>query len=598
MNLSAVRHTGSYPDLYLKDRRTLFLTLHMAAGDAKKCMLVCFSRTDQKKRKYIPMELWIRDGRLDHFTAEVTFKETARYQKYYFVITDQENRIFYFNAWDICETEPQDGFFEFLYANRTNVLEVPNWAKGSIYYQIFPERFCNGNHGNDPSESSPWGTMPTRDNYMGGDLKGITERLDYLQKLGIECIYLNPVFYGDFNHKYATTDYFEIDPMFGSKEDFKELVEELHKRGIRILLDGVFNHCGVHFHAFRDLLEKQEKSRYKEWFYIHDYPVVVSEKNPTYECVGDYGYMPKLNTANIEVQDYIEKVMLYWLTEFHIDGWRLDVADEVDASLWTKVRTDIKVRFPETLLLGETWGDGLDLMDGKQMDSMMNYVFRDAVRDFIAAEKIDARQFSHRVCQMLSHYPEDRNQGMFLPIDSHDTERFLFACRENKEKLKLAVLLQMCFVGAPSIYYGDEIGLTGDNDPDCRRCMIWDSKKQDSGLLQYYKKLIQIRKQEKCIKTGKIAVNLNEGRLFGFIRYDENEEICVICNAGGDATTARIPVLQEGVYESLLDGEICKAVSQKGMSTEDDLLQYGGFLKMDLGAFEGKVMKRRKNYED
>ena len=599
MNLSAVRHTGSYPDLYLRDRKTLVFTIHMAAGDTKSCMLVCFPRTDAEKRKYVPMECRVRDGRLEHFTAEVTFEDTARYQKYFFRITDREDKVYFLNAWDICETEPKDGFFEFLYANRTNVLEVPQWSKGQVYYQIFPERFCNGDRQNDPKSCLPWETKPTRENYMGGDLKGILSKMDYLQELGIECIYLNPIFSGDFNHKYATTDYFRIDPVFGTKKEFAELVEELHKRGIRILLDGVFNHCGVHFPAFQDLLKNQKESKYADWFYVHSYPVSVSETNAPYECVGDYGYMPKLNTANREVQEFIKKVMLYWLREFHIDGWRLDVADEVDATAWMIVRTAVKENFPDALLLGETWGDGLDMMDGKQMDSMMNYVFRDAVRDFIARESIDAFAFSHRICQMLSHYPEERNQVMFLPLDSHDTERFLFHCQGNREKLKLAAVFQMCFVGAPSVYYGDEIGMTGDNDPDCRRCMVWEPARQDRELLQHYKKLIQIRKTEGCIKTGKIAVNVTEGRVFGFIRYDGTEEICVICNAGGDAVSVKVPVFRKAEYENLLNGETCMAepLEDKNICNAD-LFDYDGFLDLDLEAFEGKVMKRRKNYED
>lgn len=594
MNLSAVRHTGSYPDVYLRDRRTIVFTIHLATCDAKYCTLVYFSRNDQENRASVPMECRIRDRHLDHFTAQVPFEDTVRYLKYYFCITDKEGNKFYLNAWDICGDKPEDGFFEFLYANETNVLKVPEWSKGQVYYQIFPERFRNGSRENDPEGCMPWGTSPTRENYMGGDLKGILEKMDYIQELGIECVYLNPIFYGDFNHKYATADYFRIDPQFGTEEDFSSLVEELHKRGIRILLDGVFNHCGIQFPAFQDLLEKQEKSKYKDWFYVRSYPVIVSENDAVYECVGDYGYMPKLNTSNSEVQVLIEKIMVYWIEKFNIDGWRLDVADEIDATAWMTARAKIKERFPDALLLGETWGDGLDMMDGKQMDTMMNYVYRDAVRDFIAKQSIDAPLFSHRICQMLSHYPEERNQVMFQPLDSHDTERFLFLAGGNKEKLKLAVLFQMCFVGAPSVYYGDEIGITGDNDPDCRRCMIWNPDKQDQDLLQYYKKLIQIRRTEGCIKTGKIAVNMKEGRVFGFIRYDGAQEICVICNAANNAVSVKVPVFQKAEYEELLTGEIIESsVPVNEETCNSDLFQYNGSLDLDLRAFEGKIMKRR-----
>lgn len=596
MNLSAIRHLGNFPDLYLKDRRTLVFTVHTANDEIQSCELIWFPRTDIQNRNYVKMERYLRDRQQDHFCAVVEFEDTAHYLKYFFRIIDLNGGVYFLNAWEVSNQEPKDGYYEFLYANETDVLIIPEWIKGQVYYQIFPERFFNGDLKNDPQNCQPWGTKPTRENYMGGDLKGIIEKVGYLDMLGVDCIYLNPIFKADFNHKYATTDYLEIDEQFGTKEDFKKLVDKLHEYGIKIILDGVFNHCGTHFPAFQDVLQKQQESEYKNWFYIRSFPVVVSEQNAPYECVGDYGYMPKLNTANPLVQEYIEMVMLYWISEFHIDGWRLDVADEVDPSLWLRIRQDIKRKYPQILLLGETWGNGLGLMDGKQMDSIMNYVFRDAVRDFFGFEKIDAVEFNHRISAMLSHYPEEMNIGMFLVLDSHDTERFLFYCDGNKEKLKLAVLFQMCFVGAPSIYYGDEIGMTGENDPDCRRCMQWDTKNQEQKLLQHYLKMIQIRKREKCIKTGRFAVNVCERRVFGFVRFDENEEIYVVCNAGNERQSVDVPVLSEGEFDELTGSGVYRALKmEKELLNSTDVLQYDGILRLDLGAYEGLILKRRKN---
>lgn len=197
-------------------------------------------------------------------------------------------------------------------------MEVPEWAKGQVYYQIFPERFKNGDTANDPEGCVPWGTPPTPENYMGGDLKGILEKLPYLRSLGVDCIYLNPIFQGDFNHKYATTDYFHVDPAFGTEEDLRELISQLHASGMKLLLDGVFNHTGIHFPPFADLLEKQEASAYRDWFHVTKFPIETTPHH--YECVGAYPYMPKLNTANPEVREYILSVMEYWIREFHIDG--------------------------------------------------------------------------------------------------------------------------------------------------------------------------------------------------------------------------------------------------------------------------------------
>ena len=522
MKIEAIRHTGTYPDLYLKDRRTLVITLRTAKRDCHFCKIHIFPRTDPEKIRGIEMKCILRDRVFDYFQTEIRFSKVARYQKYYFELSDGAAS-WYLNSWGIYETEPSDGYFEFLYANRTGIVQVPEWSRGQVFYQIFPERFCNGDPGNDPADCVKWGSVPTRENYMGGDLRGMIKKLDYIGALGAECIYLNPVFEADFNHKYATTDYFKVDPMFGTDEELRELIAKAHGRGIRVVLDGVFNHTGIHFKPFEDVLEHQERSEYREWFYITEYPVRISHH--CYECVGAYKYMPKLNTANPEVRRFILSVMEYWVREYQIDGWRLDVADEVDEGVWTEARMLLKEKYPHILLLGETWGAGLRLMNGAQMDCMMNYIFRDAVRDFIGYEKIDAAELDHRLQSMLADYPEEMNQAMFLPLDSHDTERFSYFCGGNKRKVLLGAALQMCFVGSPSLYYGDEIGLTGDNDPDCRKCMVWESEGQDRELLEWYKKLIALRKKEPCIKTGKFTANLCEGRIYGFIRHDGRGEI-------------------------------------------------------------------------
>lgn len=589
MKIEAIRHTGTYPDLYLKDRRTLVITLRAAKRDCHLCKIHIFPRTDPEKVCGTEMKCILRDRLFDYFRTEIRFSKVARYQKYYFELSDG-TASWYLNSWGVYETEPSDGYFEFLYANRTGIVQVPEWSRGQVFYQIFPERFCNGDPGNDPADCAKWGSDPTRENYMGGDLRGMIKKLDHIMDLGAECIYLNPVFEADFNHKYATTDYFKVDPMFGTNEELRELIAKAHGMGIRVVLDGVFNHTGIHFKPFEDVLEHQERSEYREWFYITEYPVRISHH--CYECVGAYKYMPKLNTANPEVRRFILSVMEYWIREYQIDGWRLDVADEVDEGVWTEARMLLKEKYPRILLLGETWGAGLRLMNGAQMDCMMNYIFRDAVRDFIGYEKIDAAELDHRLQSMLANYPEEMNQAMFLPLDSHDTERFSFFCGGNKRKLLLGAALQMCFVGSPSLYYGDEIGLTGDNDPDCRKCMVWESEGQDRELLEWYKKLIALRKKESCIKTGKFTANLCEGRAYGFIRHDGRGEIYVVLNAGEESRKVEVPVFYKKRYVNIIDQQVYAASErpEKGY-LNSDIRDYGGILKVNMEPYHVKIFK-------
>ncbi len=288
----------------------------------------------------------------------------------------------------------------------------------------------------------PWDAAPTRDNYFGGDLAGIRARLPYLQSLGAECLYLTPVFSGDFNHKYATADYFQVDPDFGTAEELAALVSDAHARGMRVVLDGVFNHVGVRFAPFADVLANGAASPYRDWFYLKRLPVTVDAS--CYECVGDYPYMPRLRTVNREVRAYILSVMLYWLDTAGIDGWRLDVADELDPGTLRYLREGVKTRCPDALLLGETWGDASRMVcGGDQLDCAMNYLFRDAAVDFFARERIGAAELENRLGHMLMKYPDAVNLRMYNCLDSHDTARFLTEAGGDGWRLKLAIAFQM-----------------------------------------------------------------------------------------------------------------------------------------------------------
>ena len=529
---TVVTHKNTLDYVFVKARNKLVLRLETEKSSFRSCRLIYWARTEQdiNKRKITEMELQYQDNMLDYYYVEVGFSKVARYIKYFFELTTNDGESYYYTEYDMTKEYPNEGYFEFLYANHNDVIKIPEWSKGQVYYQIFPERFKNGDILNDPPGCEDWGEKPTRENFMGGDLRGIIQNLDYIKNLGVDCIYLNPIFQGDFNHKYATTDYYQVDENFGTKENLIELVQECHNRGMKVLLDGVFNHCGTSFKPFLDVLEHQEASLYKDWFNISKFPMEISHN--CYECVGAYKWMPKLRTSNHEVCDYILKVMEYWIEFANIDGWRLDVADEVDAHVWRRARVHLKRKYPDILLLGETWGFGRRMLLGDQLDSVMNYIFRDAMLDFIAYENINPEQFNDRINHMLAGSYEDINHAMYNLLDSHDTPRFLSSCNEDKNKLKMAVALQFLLPGAPAIYYGDEVGLTGDNDPDCRRAMIWNKEEQDSDLLEWYQALSTLRHKEQAIRYGRFKTVLqdNQYNLYGFERTYNNECIRVIAN--------------------------------------------------------------------
>jgi glycosidase len=589
---TVVLHKNTLDYVYVKARNKLVLRLETAKNSFIRCRLIYWPRTqeDRDKRKSTELELRYRDNMLDYYFAEIEFSKIARYTKYFFELTDNEGEQYYYTEYEFTKNYPQDGYFEYLYANPNDVISIPQWAKGQVYYQIFPERFKNGDISNDPPGCAPWGEQPTRENYMGGDLRGIIQELDYIKSLGMDCIYLNPINKGDFNHKYATTDYYRVDESFGTNEDLKELVEECHNRDMKVILDGVFNHCGTSFPAFQDVLSKQEESEYQEWFHITGFPMKHSHNS--YECVGAYKWMPKLCTSNPEVANYILDVMEFWIQTAGIDGWRLDVADEVDAQVWRNARVYLKQKHPQILLLGETWGFGRKMLLGEQMDSVMNYIFRDAMLDYFAYERIKPGELNERLNHMLAGYYDEYNQVMYNLLDSHDTPRFLYCCKENKAKLELAVAFQFLFPGAPAVYYGDEVGITGDNDPDCRRAMIWEEKDQDKDLLAWYRQLSELRHREPAIRYGgfRTLVADDEHNIYGFERLYEKERIKVIFNNSGISVGTDLVTETGTVFKKQIS-----LYGQEKTSFSDS----GERIHIDLKPYSVKILKFEEvvNYE-
>jgi len=469
---------------------------------------------------------------------------------------------------------PPGGYYEFPYIHEIDIFQAPEWAKSAVFYQIFPDRFCNGDPSNDPEDTRPWGGQPEIEGFFGGDLKGVMDKLDYLVDLGINAIYFTPLFRSPSNHKYDIVDYMEIDPCFGSVDDLKKLVEECHSRGIRVVLDAVFNHCSEQFEPFQDVVKNGEKSKYADWFHVNSWPIEIKDGIPSYDTFGFYGHMPKFNTANPEVKKYLLNVATHWLKVAGFDGWRLDVANEIDHHFWREFRLAVKEVNPDCYIIGEVWSDSLNWLHGDQFDSVMNYPFSDKVLGFFSNSDNDAFRFSNEISSLLMRYPQQTNEVVFNLLCSHDTPRVLTLLGEDKRRLKLAVVFLLTYIGTPCIFYGDEIGLKGGPDPDCRKCMEWDEAKQDRELYDFYKLIIGLRTKYEVLRHGRfrfLHAEPGDARLI-YERLDDRMHFTVWMNNTLEETVLSHPWETDDWYDAL-SGE--RVMTEEGsMNIKLDPLGY------------------------
>lgn len=584
-------------------RNKLAIRIKTGRNDIKTCTLIYWNRFNMKPETavYSKMKCYARDNLFNYYEIIIDTGDVTRYIRYYFQIEGSTGTQ-WLNYYGISKSIPQDGFFEYLYTNEKDIFNVPDWVESSVFYQIFPERFFNGDPTNDPENIVQWGSKPTRDNFMGGDLKGIIEKIKYLKDIGVNAIYLNPIFEAPSNHKYDTIDYFKIDTHFGSLDDFKSLVYKCHKNSIRVILDGVFNHCGYYLSQFQDVISNGEASRYKDWFYIENYPL--DPDNLNYECVGYYKWMPKLRIGNPEVKDYFLNVAKYWIEETGIDGWRLDVADEVDFTFWQEFRKLVKSIKPECFILAETWRENRDMLKGDQMDSVMNYPLRDALVDFFAKQSITSSELDSRINRLIGAYSKPVHNSVFNIIGSHDTDRFLTLCDNDKRKLKLAAAFQFCLPGIPVIYYGDETGMTGENDPDCRKAMEWDENKQDMEILNWYKKIVNLRKSHPELMLGEFMSNIcdDDLNLYGFLRKHEEDVSYIAVNNSPFDRDLELPACEgtdEGIcFIDQLTGKEYQVIriktDERKMFYNYDLLNYQGKVDVHLPGYEISILKKIK----
>lgn len=535
MNKAAIMHRAGGKFAFPVNENTLMVRLKAARDDLKSVKIIYGSRYPEngfdpglkKELKKVAS-----DEENDYFATTISLKD-SRF-RYHFYLNDGKNGCWY-NEKGFFRFKPKGfeaGYFQYPFINESEIFKAPEWVQDSIFYQIFPDRFYNGNKNNDPSSLSPWGEKPASDSFFGGDLEGIIKKLDYIQNFGVNAIYLTPIFKSPSNHKYNIDDYYQIDPHFGDLNTAKRLVNEAHKRGIKIVLDAVFNHSGYDFFAFKDVRERGENSPYKNWFYLESLPVKTDPPVNYKTFANDIVNMPKLRTDNNEVKEYFLEVVRYWTEELDIDGWRLDVANEIDHQFWREFRQVVKEIKPDAYIVGEIWHNSEDWLQGDQFDAVMNYPLAEAILDFFARKKIGPETFSNRLSKIWMSYQDRVSYAMLNLINSHDTPRLLHYFNGNKEAMKLALLFQMTYPGVPMIYYGDEIGLTGGNDPDCRRCMIWERAKQDIKLFNYYKKIIGLRRKLVSLRRGsfKPVIIDDTSNVFGYKRTYKNEEVIVIIN--------------------------------------------------------------------
>lgn len=449
------------------------------------------------------------------------------------------------------------GRFTYPWMNPIDTCRTPSWVENTVWYQIFPARFCRGKTDFIPENLLPWAkfgeAVPSGrgkpEPVYGGNIQGMIDKLDYLQELGITGIYTTPLNKSSSQHKYNTDDYEQIAPDFGDAETMKEFVRKAHEHGIRIMLDGVFNHSGWFFDKWQDVWKNREKSEYKDWFMINDFNFVEpsfgygkgNSGTGKFFSFAFVDFMPKLNTNNPEVRKYIIDVCKMWVREYDIDGLRLDVANEISHVFCQELNVAMKSMKPDFYIVGEIWHNSQPWLRGQEYDSVMNYPLQNAIADFCCTDDMTAKEFEYAINRCYSMYYRQVNRVLFNQMDSHDTIRILNRCDGNKVRARQALALMFAMTGSVCIYYGTEIMLEGSFDPDNRRCMPW--KEIEEGRfnddMEFMKSLISLRRNHPAMTSSRYDFVYDESNPDGKERTvkilktaeDKSEKICVEINS-------------------------------------------------------------------
>lgn len=610
MNVGAIYHEAKSKYSYAYDNENLHIRIRTAKDDVDKVDLIYqdpfyfdFVRNAEGKieEKFVtkPMKKEYSTEIHDYWFCEI--KPNWKRVKYCFIIKNEDTKIIFGSREVVYLKTEEDkkrlynltNYYNFPYINYEDVNNIPDWVETTVWYQIFTERFSNGDKSIDEETVLEWGSTEdvTNDMFFGGDLRGVINKLDYIKDMGFTGIYFTPIFKAPSNHKYDTEDYYSIDAHFGDNETFKELVQKAHERGIKIMLDAVFNHCGYLHPYWQDVVKNGRKSKYYDCFFVNgDMPVklpVDSNKNVLFNDMSELNYatfaftplMPKWNTGNKIAREYLLGAAKYWIEEYDIDGWRLDVSNEVSHEFWREFRKEVKAVKEDIFVLGENWDEAYPWLNTGQFDSVMNYEILTAIWSFFGQESkenvhINSSKFVELINRILITYPKNILNNLFNLLDSHDTTRIYTICNENADKTNLAFLFLLTFPGTPSIYYGSEVGMNGENDPKNRKCMVWDEDKHNLKIKNNIKKLIDIRKKNKAL-TGIdfqwVDYNDDQGYII-YKRTSKEDTIYIIINNNDEELTIKLP--EELVNKELMDiyNEEQISLKEKVMLEENSFL--------------------------
>lgn len=528
LNLSISHIPGTVDACPLDGQMHLRFRVQKGMVRSAKLVYNCDKNQWHQHREEAQMQISFSDSELEYYSVAVRLTDTRFSYIFELACTDGKTR--YFSEEGLTERFDHSlayfNFFQYTSQFPCDTMVVPEWVKTAVCYQIFPERFAIGRTQKDTGYiNTKWGVKPTPQSYYGGDLAGIREHLDYLVDLGVNVLYLTPVFCSPTNHKYEITDYEHVDPAFGGNQALKELIADSHKKGIRVMLDGVFNHCSSRHPFFLDARKNGKASPYYDWFFWRE--------DGTYLTFGSVKAMPKLNTGNPAVIRYFSDVAVMWMRHFGADGWRLDVSDEISHKFLRSFRDAVLEQNKEAIIIGEDWHRAVRYLNGDEYDGLMNYGLTKACLDLLAFQSIDSKAFLDRVVRLYHTYSIAANQKMLNLLGSHDTHRFLTRVQGDAQRFRTAAAILFFYPGIPCVYYGDEIGMEGGYDPDCRRTFDWNKDNWDLETHTLMKRLMRL-KREPALSGGVFGIGEKDG-IITITRRAERQKLLLRVNGTGHA---------------------------------------------------------------
>ena len=514
MEKSAILHQSDSKFSFPVSETKAIVRLRTKRNDTIRSVNVLWNTAHKfwQKQLRLPLSVKYRDQLFDWYEGELD--NGCPGYSYLFEITDADGTVWYYNESGFDTVMRVDHAFEdnftVIFPNVKDIVVPNKQFEGRVFYQIFPERFARSSHKqNTEYINMDWNTdQPDNMRFAGGDLDGIREKLPYLKDLGIGAIYMTPIHQSVSAHKYDIDDYFSVDKMFGNIDTLAALVTEAHKLDIKVVMDLVFNHSSYYNALFQDVVANGKKSKYYNWYFVYgDKP---SRRKLNYNTFCDVWMMPKLNTNNPEVQQYLCDVGKFYITKCNVDGYRLDVASDVSHDFWRLFRRQLSEIKPDVFIIGEDWQNSESFLGNDQWDSVMNYPFKYACERYFVEGRYNAEQFCDFLNATLMRYKDGTNRMMLNLVDSHDTPRFYQELNKDRSRMLQTLACLMFYLGNPMIYYGDEIFMDGKRDPYNRKCMRWDSPEYASAEHAVVRDLLRLRQRDQ-LKYGDICIFAKDG---------------------------------------------------------------------------------------